>query len=329
LGTTPGRGRHHIEVGFSLARNGGRCPVPFGASMAVHPEEILFVSECAYPSCAIQWAICRCCYRGHRYCSEACSQQARREQKRQDNRRYRQEEYREDHAARQREYRLRQTSCGDGSKRRVTGHTSNAPPSDETLVGARRQEVMRSAQASSIASDANPHGSLSCRRCGRHSVLVEPLSERKRIGALVRGRHDVESPSAHTGTSSTTRQAFTDYTEAIGQLYAELPITPQRLRRGELDVAQQLHRGGVRLLHIEAALLVTTARRFLGNEPRPKAPIRSLGDVVPLIEQARRARVRQGYVDYLRKKLRHVLEADGDSAAKPRRRRRSRGAPRR
>ena len=286
------------------------------------------MSECAYPPCSKPWAICRCCYRGHRYCSEACSQQVRREQKRQDNRRYRQEECREDQAARQREYRLRQTSYGDESKRRVTGHTSNDPPSDGTLVGARRQQVVRSAQASSRASDANPDGSLSCRRCGRHSVLEEPLSERKRIVALVRGRHDVKPPGAQTATNSTTREAFTDYKQAIGQLYVELPITPQRLHRGELDVARQLHSEGVRLLHIETALLVATARRLLGDGTPSTVPIRSLGDVVPLIEQARRARVRQGYVVYLRKKLRHVLEADGDSSAKPRRRRRSRASPR-
>lgn len=288
------------------------------------------MSECAYPPCSKPWGICRCCYRGHRYCSQACSQRARRDQKRQDNRRYQQGVGREDHAMRQREYRLRQERRGDGMKESVTGQTSIAPPSDGTLVGARRRQLVRSPQASSRASDANPDGSLSCRRCGRHSVLVEPLSERKRIVALLRGHHDVKPPSAHTATSSTTRQAFTDYVEAIGQLYVELlPMTPQRLRRGDLEVARQLHSGGVRPLHIEAALLVTTARRFLGNEPQPTVPIRSLRDVVPLIEQARRARVAQGYVDYLRRKLRHVLESCGADSAKPPRRRRSRASTRR
>lgn len=56
--------------------------------MAVHPEENLFVSECAYSPCSIPWAISRCCYRGHRYCSKACSQLARQEKKRQYNGRH-------------------------------------------------------------------------------------------------------------------------------------------------------------------------------------------------------------------------------------------------
>jgi hypothetical protein len=73
---------------------------------------------------------------------------------------------------------------------------------------------------------------------------------------------------------------------------------------------------------------VTTARQLLRTEPQPIERIRSLRDVVPLIEQARRARVSHGYVAYLRHRLRHVLEADRDGSATPRRRR-SRASPRR
>jgi hypothetical protein len=50
--------------------------------------------------------------------------------------------------------------------------------------------------------------------------------------------------------------------------------------------------------------------------------------VVPLIEQARRAGVGQGYIDYLRYKLRHVLEPRGTASAKTRARPRSRASPR-
>ena len=173
---------------------------------------------------------------------------------------------------------------------------------------------MLSAEASARARESNQDGSPRCRGCGRHSVLVEPLSDRKRIVT----RLGDGKPST---TSSTTRQAFTDYADAIGDLYAELPITPRSVRRDELDVARQLHGEGVRLLHIEAALLVTTARQLLRTEPQPIERIRSLRDVVPLVEQARRARVSHGYVAYLRHKLRHVLEADRDGSTTPRRRR--------
>ena len=81
--------------------------------MAAHPEEILFVSECAYPPCSRPWWICRCCYRGHTYCSEACSELARREKKRQYNRDHQQGPGREDHAERQRAHRLQQAKLAE------------------------------------------------------------------------------------------------------------------------------------------------------------------------------------------------------------------------
>ena len=115
--------------------------------------------------------------------------------------------------------------------------------------------------------------------------------------------------------------------EVIGDIYAELPITRRALPSNELDVVRQLHREGVRLHHVEAALLVTTARRVLGNEPQALEPMCSLRDVVPIIEQARRSGARQGYVHYLRHKLQHVLEPYGAASAKTRVRRRSRASP--
>jgi 3-isopropylmalate/(R)-2-methylmalate dehydratase large subunit len=124
-------------------------------------------------------------------------------------------------------------------------------------------------------------------------------------------------------------QTALDYVEVIGDIYAELPITPRALPSSELDAARQLHRDGVRLHHVEAGLLVATARRVLGNEPQALKPLCSLRDVVPIIEQARRAGVRQSYVDYLRHKLRHVLETYGAASAKARARARSRASPRR
>lgn len=277
------------------------------------------MSECGYPPCSRPWAICRCCYRGHRYCSKACSQLARLKNNRESNRRHQQGPGRKGHAARQQDYRLRQVSSGTGSKKKVTEQSSNEPPSDGTLVGARRQEDVLSAQPSATAPESNRDSLLSCRRCGRHSVLVEPLAERKRIVTLLRGDRRCQPRSAHSSESS-ARESFTDYVQAMEALYVELPITPRRLRRDELDVARQLHGEGVRPLHIEAALLVTTARRLLGNEPQLTAPIRSLRDVVPLIEQARRAGVRQGYIDYLRHKLRGVLEGCGADSVKRRER---------
>jgi len=287
------------------------------------------VSECAYPPCSKLWAICRCCYRGHKYCSKACSKLARVEKKRQHNCHDQQGPGRDDHRDRQRALRSRQAKSGSSEKKR-DGHTSIEPPSDETLDSARRQEVVLSTEPSARVSESNQDGSPRCRCCGLQSVLVEPLSERKWIVEWLRRRSPRPQPqSSQSEQSSTTRQSFSDYVGAIRDIYVELPITTRALRGNELDLVRQLHGEGVRLLHIEAALLVTTARRLLRNEPQPIDPIRSMHEVVPLIAQARRAGIRQGYVEYLRHKLRHVLETYGAASAKARARARSRASPRR
>ena len=286
------------------------------------------MSECAYPPCPKLWAICRCCYRGHRYCSKACSKLARVEQKRQHNRDDQQGPGRDDHRDRQRDLRLRQAKSASSKKNR-DGHTSIEPPSDETLVSARNQEVVLSTEPSARAVKSNQGSSPCCRRCGRHSVLVEPLSERKRFAEMLRERDGQPHRSGSENNVIPRRQTFADYVELIGDIYAELPITPRALPSSELDVARQLHRDGIQLHYVEAGLLVATARRVLGNEPHAVEPMCSLRDVVPIIEQARRARVGQGYIDYLRHKLRHVLETYGAASAKARARARSRASPRR
>jgi hypothetical protein len=281
------------------------------------------VSECAYPSCSIPWAICRCCYRGHRYCSDACSELARLEKKRQYNRDHQKGPGREDHRDRQRALRERRQAETESSENNVTDHSSIEPPSDGKLMGARRQETVLSEKPSASAPKSNHDGSPRCRRCGRHSVLVEPLSERKWIVEWLRRR------SSRSEQSSTKRPSFSDYVGAIRGIYVELPITPRALSGNELDLVRQLHGEGVRLVHIEAALLVTTTRRLLGDQPQSMDSIRSLHDLVPLIEQARHAGVRPGYVNYLRHKLRHVLEPISTASAKTRARTRSRTSPRR
>ncbi len=50
------------------------------------PKNIGFRLKC--PCCQIFFFICAACYRGHRYCSPACSKLARSESKRASNRRY-------------------------------------------------------------------------------------------------------------------------------------------------------------------------------------------------------------------------------------------------
>ncbi len=58
--------------------------------------------------CRATFFICRCCYRGHKYCSDECREPARQEQKRQANRRHRHsEEGRLDNRDRVRAHRAR------------------------------------------------------------------------------------------------------------------------------------------------------------------------------------------------------------------------------
>ncbi len=285
------------------------------------------MSECAYQPCSKLWAICRCCYSGHKYCAKACSKLARVEKKRQYNTERQQGPGRDRHRERQRAWRLQQAKSASSEKKRDR-HTSVKPPSDETLVPTRSQEAVLSTEPSARVSESNADGTPCCRDCGRHSVLVEPLSKRKQIAEMLRERGQPRRCCPDNNVTP-RRQPFADYVEVIGDIYAELPITPRALPSSELDAARQLHRDGVRLHHVEAGLLVATARRVLGNEPQALKPLCSLRDVVPIIEQARRAGVRQSYVDYLRHKLRHVLETYGAASAKGRARARSRASPRR
>lgn len=295
--------------------------------MAALPEEILFVSECAYPPCSRPWWICRCCYRGNKYCSKTCSELARREKKRQYNRDHQQGPGREGHAERQRARRMQQAKLGAGSKRIVTDQSSLEPPSDVKLVVS-EHELELSAESSMTTTEANQVDSASCRHCGRQSVLVEPLCERRRIVALLKGRARCRPDRSSTMTLG---EDFADYMEVIGDTYVALPITARRLRHNEVKLAQQLYREGVASVHVEAALLVETARRVLGNKPHPIQSIRSLHDIVPIIEQARDCKVNEGYVHYLRHKLRQVLEHKGTASAKARTRTRTRAraSPRR
>jgi hypothetical protein len=295
--------------------------------MAALPEEILFVSECAYSPCSRPWWICRCCYRGHKYCSEACSKVARREKKRQYNRDHQQGPGREGHVERQQAYRLQQAKLGADSKKIVTDQSSLEPPFDGKLVSASEHELKLPVESSATTAEANQVDSASCRRCGRQSVLVEPLCERRRIVALLKGRARSQPHSCRPEKSTTTRQALADYMEAIRDTYVGLPITARRLRRNELELARQLYREGVASVHVEAALLVETARRVLRNKPHPIQPIRSLHDIVPIIEQARVCGVNEGYVHYLRHKLRQVLEGKGAASARAQARSRARASP--
>lgn len=279
--------------------------------MAAFPEEILYQGECRYPGCSTVWVICRPCYRGQRYCWKGCSGLARLEKKREYNRRHQQTETgREDHRDRQEAYRRRLAELGNGRPPRenVTDQSRPEPTADDKLPRAGGKQIPPLPGGCVLAQSAPQEGSrppLSrCGICGRHSVLVEPVSESKRIAELLR-RKAVRDSNELSGP---------DYLKAILDPYVSLPETACRRRRDNRELAQQLHRQGIPRFEVEAALLVATARHVLGNELEPRQPIRSLRDLVPLFTEVRRSRVGEGYVHYLRQKLRHLPEPNAPAS---------------
>jgi hypothetical protein len=81
--------------------------------MAAHGEAVLRQRLCLLRECLATFFLCSHCDRGQRYCSIACSEEARRRQRRAANRRHQQSpEGRMDHRDRQRQYRSRCARAG-------------------------------------------------------------------------------------------------------------------------------------------------------------------------------------------------------------------------
>lgn len=79
--------------------------------MAGVQQRLFYQRRCHARACGALFFICRPCYRGQRYCSEACRQVSRQQQRRAANRRHQQTpEGRLDHIDRQREYRRRRSA---------------------------------------------------------------------------------------------------------------------------------------------------------------------------------------------------------------------------
>ena len=93
------------------------------------PAKPLFRQRfCRAPECRVLFFICSYCYRGQVYCSQACRQPVRRQQRREANRRHQQTlRGRVAHSRRQRAYRLRRVRAGyQPSENKVTDHSSQA-----------------------------------------------------------------------------------------------------------------------------------------------------------------------------------------------------------
>ena len=102
------------------------------------------------------------------------------------------------------------------------------------------------------------------------------------------------------------------YTSTVLTLYVDLPDTPLRASIQDQRYAHRLFETGVPLPLVETALLLGSLRRLCRPSDIPPLPrIRSLAYFQPVIEELQDHPVPDGYLDYLRLKLRGVIDKAG------------------
>jgi|ERR1019366_3019316 hypothetical protein len=100
------------------------------------------------------------------------------------------------------------------------------------------------------------------------------------------------------------------YIAAVLTLYLDLPDTPSRPSPLDQSLASRLHEQAVPLALVESALLLATLRRLSRSSELPPLPkIRSLAYFLPVIAELQQAPLPDGYLDYLRLKLRKLSQA--------------------
>ena len=95
------------------------------------------------------------------------------------------------------------------------------------------------------------------------------------------------------------------YLEAVLKMYLELPETPSRAGPYDRKTAIDLYQRRIALFIVEGAMLLASLRR-LGRpaDYPPLSPIRSLAYFKPTIEELLANPIPDGYLDYLRRKVR-------------------------
>jgi hypothetical protein len=97
------------------------------------------------------------------------------------------------------------------------------------------------------------------------------------------------------------------YVAAVLTLYLDLPDTPLRPSLPDQSLARKLHEQSVPLPLVESALLLATLRRLCrSSDLPPLSKIRSLAYFLPVIEELQQQPLPNGYLDYLRLKLRKL-----------------------
>lgn len=93
-------------------------------------------------------------------------------------------------------------------------------------------------------------------------------------------------------------------------LYVDLPDTPLRASASDQWLARRLYDEGVPLHMVETALMLGSLRRLIRPADAPQlSPIRSLAYFRPIMDELRAHPAPEGYLDYLRLKLRQAAAA--------------------
>ena len=99
------------------------------------------------------------------------------------------------------------------------------------------------------------------------------------------------------------------YVAAVLTLYVDLPDTPLRASAQDQWLARKLYEKGVPLSLVESALLLGSLRRlFRPAVLPPLPPVRSLAYFQPVITELQQNPLPDGYLDYLRLKLRNAAK---------------------
>ena len=97
------------------------------------------------------------------------------------------------------------------------------------------------------------------------------------------------------------------YVSSVLTLYVDLPDTPLRASASDQWLARRLYDDRVPLHVVETAFLLGSLRRLIRPADAPRlSPIRSLAYFRPVIDELRAHPVPEGYVHYLRLKLRQA-----------------------
>jgi len=107
------------------------------------------------------------------------------------------------------------------------------------------------------------------------------------------------------------------YVATVLLLYVDLPDTPLRASPADHALARRLYEQAVPLKLVESALLLATLRRLVRASDLPRlSKIRSLAYFLPVIEELRLQPMPDGYVEYLRLKLRNLSQPSRPDAQK-------------